>query len=167
MQREPKRRFLVDTWLSRLRGKPRVRQESQLSAWGALRVIQWWRSVARLQSFVPSYLHAGVESSSWPASHLPRGRRSLQQVRNSNSEHGLGPCLAISTPPPPPPRRSLKSVFEMISSVVLGEVQGARCTTGMHAQCGVVATVSCDTGPLGLRHSKFSALLSTVRSVRP
>ena len=115
------------------RGKPRVRQESQLIAWEALRVIQWWQSVARLQSFVPSYLHAGVESSSCPASHLPRGRRSLQQVRNSNSEHGLGPCLAISTPPPP---RSLKKgVFEMISSAVHSSSARSRVVLVASQEC--------------------------------
>lgn len=164
---------MVDTWLSRLRGKPRVRQESQLSAWEALRVIQWWQSVARLQSFVPSYLHAGVESSSCSASHLPRGRRSLQQVRNSNSEDGLGPCLAISTPPPPPPRSLKKGVFEMISSVVHSSSARSRVVLVASQECTPRAWCC---GHSELRHwaarvTAFqvlpSALLSTVRSVRP
>lgn len=97
MQREPVRRFLVDTWLSSLYGKPRLRRGSQLSAWEALpcyTMVAISGRASGLQSLVPSYLHAGVESSSCPASHLPRGRRSLHQFRNSNSEHGLSEPLS-------------------------------------------------------------------------
>lgn len=111
------RRFLVDTWLSSLRGKPRVRQESQLSAWDALRVIQWWQSVARLQSFVPSYLHADVESSSCPSCVSSPTRPSVPAASSKQQLRAwLGPLSRYQHAATGEPQEGF--FFEMISSVV-------------------------------------------------